>query len=185
MKTRIIIASLIVIALACKGKVPESPVEENSKVKTEIESAVSDLLNEESSEVAALDTLKLTSYKLTSKTCIKCSMEPLITVKKNIGILRYQDLYNFFCTFDDSCSNNVEYVEFSNKMLYKVLTKYPQDVVKILSEEQFDREYILKAISSPLLDYNYEAIMNEIQKAPGDETIKQLMVESIREAIKG
>ena len=100
--------------------------------------------------------------------------------------LNYQLIYDLLCTFDESCLRNVEYSEFSNDILYKTLSKHPKAIVEIISNSPgIDSEYVYKQISSPLLDYDYNGIINSVKAIEGYEDIKSRIISSVKKAIEG
>ncbi len=52
-----------------------------------------------------------------------CNIDYLVSLKKTIDNASYDTIKDFLFTFDDSCSNNVEYSQFSNELLFEVLEK--------------------------------------------------------------
>ena len=67
------------------------------------------------------ETVELPSSEINKQECEKCDGKKVLAVSQNMDNLNYQMIYDLLCTFDGSCSRNVEYSEFSNDILYKVL----------------------------------------------------------------
>ncbi len=132
-------------------------------------------------------TLELTSYEVDKKQeCEKCDRRKVLAASQNIDNLNGQLIYNFLCTFDESCSINVEYSEFSNDVLYKILSKHPKAIVKLIADNpELNSEAIYKQIASPLLDYNYNSIVNSMKEIEGNEEIKTRIIDSVKKAIEG
>ena len=129
---------------------------------------------------------ELISYEVDKRECEKCDGQKVLAVSRSMDDLNYQLIYDLLCTFDESCSKNVEYSEFSNEVLYKVLSKHPKAIVELISDSpELDSEYIYKQISFPLLDYDYSAIINSLEEIEGDEKVKILIINSLQKAIDG
>lgn len=113
-------------------------------------------------------------------------MKKVLTVNQSLDNLNYQLIYDLLCTFDESCSRNTEYPEFSNEVLFKVLSMHPKAIVEIISgSPEFDSEYIYKQMSSPLLDYDYNGIINSVEAIEGHEDVKSRIISSIKKASEG
>ncbi len=129
---------------------------------------------------------ELISYEVDKRECEKCDGQKVHVVSQSMDDLNYQLIYDLLCTFDESCSKNVEYSEFSNEVLYKVLSKHPKAIVELISDSpELDSECIYKQISFPLLDYDYSAIINSLEEIEGDEKVKILIINSLQKAIDG
>ena len=129
---------------------------------------------------------ELISYEVNRRECEKCDGQKVLAVSQSMDDLNYQLIYDLLCTFDESCSKNVEYSEFSNEVLYKVLSKHPKAIVELISDSpELDSEYIYKQISFPLLDYDYSAIINSLEEIEGNEKVKTLIIKSLQKAIEG
>ena len=129
---------------------------------------------------------ELISYEVNRRECEKCDGQKVLAVSQSMDDLNNQLIYDLLCTFDESCSKNVEYSEFSNEVLYKVLSKHPKAIVELISDSpELDSEYIYKQISFPLLDYDYSAIINSLEEIEGNEKVKNLIIKSLQKAIEG
>jgi hypothetical protein len=64
-------------------------------------------------------------------------------------------------TFGNECKGNVEYTEFSNEVLFKVINKKTEIFIDVFNKniESLETEVILKELESPLLD---QADLNQI-----------------------
>jgi len=56
-----------------------------------------------------------------SKDCDKCDTDKLIELSENLDNLNYETVKNFICTFDLTCKNNIEFSEWSNELLFKLI----------------------------------------------------------------
>jgi len=76
------------------------------------------------------------------------------------------------CTFDTSCKNNVEYSEWSNELLFKVLEKSPTLLFEVMSAGQVNTDLILNEIKSPLLEINLQKLYDKVKVAAGVVAIR-------------
>ena len=84
----------------------------------------------------------------------KCLSEPLIALSENIENLNDSIMFNFLNTFSVICANNIEFSQWSNELLFKVMDKEPALFVKILSNniELLDTSAIYREMRAPLYD---------------------------------
>ncbi len=94
-----------------------------------------------------------------------CNISLLLILEHHLENPSDKDLNNFLETFDKSCQINVEYSEFSNELLFKVLQKYPNRMISILSKNKnIKLKYILKELHNPVHDgFDINNIINKIQ----------------------
>src|SRR5688572_15882463 len=113
-------------------------------------------------------------------TCEKCDLEKVASVYKNIQNLSEREVFEFLCTFDASCNKKLEYYQFSNEALFKVLEKNPSLVISTLQKNKLiDAENILKEVKEPLLDYQFQTIYNKVKEAKGDQHLKEQFLEAL------
>ena len=113
--------------------------------------------------------------------CEKCNIKLVVEVEKNLDSLSYNHIYNLLCTIDESCSNNAEFSEFSNRMLFSVLQRYPTDFIKVLDKyPELQKNYLFKELSGPLLDYDIQWIIGRIKSAEVDGKVKRKAIESLQ-----
>jgi hypothetical protein len=95
--------------------------------------------------------------------CDKCDIEKVKSVNEHLDSLTFQIVSEFLCTFDSSCNKNVEYSEWSNETLFKVLEKSPTLFFKVVSTAQVDSKLLLKEIESPIHDFDIQKIYDKIK----------------------
>lgn len=117
--------------------------------------------------------------------CRKCDIAYVGIVDRGIDNLSRNDLSNFLCTIRYSCSDNVEFGEFSNEVLFKVLEKYPDLVIDVLSSDQpINLELILNEIANPVHDgINVSDIKKSVSESPENGSVKQKILASLQVAI--
>ncbi len=130
------------------------------------------------------------STSIAQTDCNKCDIEKVKTVHDNFDNLTFKMVNDFLCTFDNSCETNIEYSQWSNEILYKVLDKEPELTIKVLDQSQLDNiEILLDEIESPIHDFDYQKIYEKVLEVKTEKDFKQKVLKSIelaaeREGIK-
>ena len=122
--------------------------------------------------------LLLITTGLYSQECPKCDTGILIRISHTMDELNYDDVKKFACTFDPKCKNNVEFAEWSNDLLFKVM----ENDINILNLAIHDLGYdqllvICDEIANPIKDYNLAVIY---QKVKNSDSPKDMIMEQTR-----
>lgn len=123
--------------------------------------------------------------KRTFEDSVKCNISIIRRIDENLNSLTKQEVRLFFSTFSKDCSSNIEYSEYSNEMLYKVLEKYPSETIGSLAsfgEEKIS--HILSEFANPLLDINGPKIKALIRDTQGDSKIKERLLKVVDMAME-
>ncbi len=113
----------------------------------------------------------------------KCNSKILVNVTNRIDSLDYNLIHKFFSTFSDSCSNNIEFSQFSNGLLFKIISKYPEFSLKCLTiEKDLNTKSILKELEYTLLDLNFEHLFENINNIKNYEIMKKMVLNSLKKA---
>jgi hypothetical protein len=87
---------------------------------------------------------------------IICNIDIVLSTLNRIDSLSDSEIRLFLKTFSQKCRNNVEFSEFSNEMLFKVLEKHTEAFLRIIcdsnSSDEIDFETIYRELESPLHD---------------------------------
>lgn len=118
------------------------------------------------------------------KECNKCDIKTVLKTTEKINQLTEEDVACFLMGFDDTCSNNVEYSEFSNEVLFKVVAKYPKVFLDVFSRDLINQEYILDELGAPLLDFNLVEITEGVKSVKEESEIKGRVLASLQKAIE-
>jgi len=124
--------------------------------------------------------------------CEKCSRIAILKLSENIDNPSEAEINCFLNSFDGSCMNNAEYSEWSNEVLYDLLEKFPERLITALeTDNQFNETEILNEICNPLLDENYDLIIEtllQLDKSDSRELIllavkiaKSFIIDSVEE----
>ena len=112
--------------------------------------------------------------------CQKCENEKVKVIRDNIDNLTTQMVKDFLCTFDNSCSTNIEFTQWSNEMLFKVLDKEPRLIINALDQNHFGNiEILLEEIENPIYDYDYQEIYDKLSRVQTKKGNKERLLKSI------
>ena len=82
-----------------------------------------------------------------------CSIDILKRTHSNIENLSLSEVAEFLATFHPSCNTNVEYSEWSNELLFKVLSLHPESALSIIHKNSsLYRNQIATELSNPIHD---------------------------------
>ena len=97
--------------------------------------------------------------------CKKCSVKPILKLVETIENPSEETINCFLNTFDTECSNNAEYSQWSNEVLYDLLEKHPDKLITALeSNKEIDKTEIINEIKGPILDENYDLILENLSQ---------------------
>jgi len=107
-----------------------------------------------------------------------CNMLYLTKLYNNIENPSNDDIENFLLTFDNTCQSKVEYLEFSNELLFDILNRYPDKVINILSKNKnINLNIILDELKTPINDrVDIKEIVNKTRKINNDISRKIVQV---------
>lgn len=111
--------------------------------------------------------------------CDKCDIQKVKAVDDHLDSLTYQIVSDFICTFDSTCKTNIEYSEWSNEILFKVLDKSPGIFFQVITMEKVDNKQLLKEIENPIIDFNYQKIYDKIKTVAASPDLKQKYLNAI------
>ncbi len=116
---------------------------------------------------------------------LKCNINILKSFNESLDSLQINIAKEFFLTFNDTCSNNAEYSEWSNELLFDYLAKYPKNFIEVLSlDEKYQLNIIYKNLESPINDnYDLEKIYKKIEIINTQSPIKKEILKRIKIAL--
>jgi len=118
-----------------------------------------------------------------SQDCAKCNTEELLEFSENIDNLNYYIVKNFICTFDSTCINNIEYSEWSNELVFKLVEKDINLMNKVLHDLGFNYvKLICDELQTPVIDVDIKRIYELIRNSHGPKDIIEEEKKAIRTA---
>lgn len=115
--------------------------------------------------------------------CVLCNIKEVVKTEKKINNIKEVQIRKFLCTIKKECQTNIEFSEYSNKVLFALLDKHMNEVVKVLSDNKsMDMEYILFQVSNPLLDYNIKDLLLKVEKSGGKAEIKIQLINALKKS---
>ncbi|MEO9870097.1 hypothetical protein [Ekhidna sp.] len=115
---------------------------------------------------------------------IKCSSDALLQVNENLSNLNKSHINLLLSTFSIECRNNVEYSQWSNGLLFEVLSTNSSDLIELLSkDDNYDIDFIIKEIETPINDkYIPNDLIAEIDSTSADDPIKTRIIKALQVA---
>lgn len=116
-----------------------------------------------------------------------CNIQNLVEIQRDLDDLKEEKIVNFLRNFDGKCSNNVEYSEFSNEVLFSLLLykKTTLLLIKVLSENnKLPIENIRQVIENPINDQiDIKKVFDNVKSVKSCQKIKDMILESIKIAM--
>lgn len=111
----------------------------------------------------------------------RCDIGVVLDAEESIDHISDTLIYSFLFTFDSQCKNHVEYGEFSNEVLFKLIHKHPERVAKNIVKEGINMDLILDELSNPVNDaIIVEDVIRSIEKSNVDAEIKNKIINALR-----
>lgn len=169
---RILIYGIVLSIVAC-GKQKEAQLDE--QVKDTLVSVVK--------EIREQDTIKNVAPV---KSIHPCDINYLNDLQANIDNLSEEKVIVFLKTFDDSCFNNVEYLQYFNELLFEILNKDTELVISTISNnrKELDFKSICSVLESPISDnIDLSNLIKQVNDANGNVDIKKEITACLNEAL--
>jgi len=111
-----------------------------------------------------------------------CSIEILKKTAENIDQLEVTLVAEFLATFNRDCSNNIEYSEWANELLFEVANEKPDFLTQLLfKNSSLDKALIKHELESPIHDgIDLDETINKIEGTNSPIKIKEELIESLK-----
>ena len=110
-------------------------------------------------------------------------MDKLIELSENMENLNYQTIKNFVCTFDSICKNNIEFSEWSNELLFKLIVKNLDMLNGALHELGYNYvELISLELESPVAEVDLAKLYRIVEKSTGPKDITYIEKRALKKA---
>ncbi|TKG91608.1 hypothetical protein EYV94_21525 [Puteibacter caeruleilacunae] len=111
----------------------------------------------------------------------RCDIDIVLETEENINNISDELIYLFLYTFDENCKNNIEFGEYSNEVLFKLLEQHPKRVVENITKEGINLDVILNELANPISDVvNVDDVLKSINTISTEEGIKNKLVDALR-----
>lgn len=122
-----------------------------------------------------------TSFSQKIEVPFPCNIKVVDETNINIDSLNYDQVELFLQTFDSTCKNNVEFSEYSNEVLFKLLTIRTILIVKVLStSKNIDLQIIFAEIENPVIEFDFQPIFLKLNSISGFNTTIAKLKKCIR-----
>lgn len=116
---------------------------------------------------------------------IHCNTQILKETDKNIDKLSAEQVGRFLLTLSKECEESAEFSEWSNELLFDVLTRYPITVIQIMDYGSVDNDEILQEIATPVNDgIDLNGILNKVKAVQSSGKSKAKVIAKLNEAIQ-
>lgn len=137
--------------------------------------------NSKSGKVNMVEEIKYADQTDSVKMMERCDIEIVLDVEKNIDNISDTLVYQFLHTFDESCKNNIEFSEYSNEVLFKLINKQPKKMVENISKEGINIDIILEELANPISDVVIlDDVINSIQSVTTDKQLKDRLIKALK-----
>ncbi len=130
-------------------------------------------------------TLLLLGFLWTNIQCEKCDIAKVVRVNENLDNLTTEIVGELLCTFDTTCTVNVEFSQWSNETLFNVLQSSPETFFQSFKHYNVDKELLLREIAEPTAKIDLKTIYWKIkhtQVSADKETFKTGILNSLAKA---
>ena len=111
----------------------------------------------------------------------KCNIQKIKNVHENLNNLTYKIVLEFLYSFDKSCKNNVEYSEWSNEMLFKLIENSTDLYFEVLNGLKAENQtLLLNEIENPNSEINFQKIYNKIKLSKTKTEFKNQYLNNLR-----
>ncbi|WP_299581498.1 hypothetical protein [uncultured Sunxiuqinia sp.] len=140
--------------------------------------------NDNPSKTASIEKNKESETIIKETPCdsTKCDLGIVLSISENRDNLTEPLIASLLATIDRCCSNNVEFGEFSNEMLFVVLEKRPDLFLKAYKDNinNLDTGYINYELQSPIHDLiPLKEIIQKVDSVEFDSVIKQIVIDNL------
>lgn len=125
----------------------------------------------------------LCGLSLNKKKTLKCEKCNTIFVKDidlNFDKLDTSMVLNFLCTIDSSCINKVEFCQYSNEILFKLLERKTELIIEILANYDLDIKTIGNMLNHPINDIiDIDKIKMLVKRKSSNTSIRNFIITSL------
>ncbi|MBL7846268.1 MAG: hypothetical protein JNL40_02275 [Cyclobacteriaceae bacterium] len=125
----------------------------------------------------------ISSQTLEAQIGNKCDTNVVLSTQNKAGKLTSKDVKAFLYTFGKECSNNVEFSEFSNEVLFQIIDKQTDLVLRTMANEEsrLEMEAILSKLSSPINDsINIKELISKVDRIEMNGELRKKVLERLK-----
>jgi hypothetical protein len=178
---------LILIFTYCGNPKKEQNVNENltDKVKDEAILGLLDTTNRVQDNDVNKNQKNGFGHPFDSLPFERCNIKVVLATERSMDDMDLSKVNKFLYSFCDSCRSNIEYSQYSNRVLFELLENHAELVLNSLKEnDELDVDKILQEISMPVSDAtDLRKLKMIIQKIEDKNDIKEGVLNSISVAI--
>lgn len=135
--------------------------------------------NRQMKNVLSICAILISTVAFATRPCDKCDIDKVKVVNEKLDSLTFDIVSEFLCTFDRSCSVNVEYSEWSNETLFRVLETDPALLLQVLATGVVDNTMILNEIQNPVVDLDLQGVYDNVKGISASLDMKVKCLEAL------
>ena len=109
-----------------------------------------------------------------------CDALTLLYISQHLDSLTEEAVALFLSTFSEECRNNVEFSQWSNELLYKVIHADVNLYMKVLVDNKPDNlEIILNDLREPIIETDLPGLYDKIKTSMAPRELKEQHLEAI------
>ena len=115
----------------------------------------------------------------------KCDIQKVAELKRQLpSNTNYEIIKEFLMTISVKCKNNAEFTQFSNEILFKTLKVDPTNFLKVLENENIEKDEVYRMITTPISDnINLDEILKNIMALNIKSVEKTNTIKSLKKAL--
>jgi hypothetical protein len=115
-----------------------------------------------------------------------CNSDILLKTSKSFTSLYDIDIRHFLLSFKGNCDKDESARDWRNELLFEILDRYPDTVIKILATYRgLPIKIILEELKSPIAtDIDFEKLITKVEDVKFDYPVKKQVLESLAGASK-
>lgn len=132
-----------------------------------------------------LTLLTLSTLTIYGQQTKKCDEANFHSISENIGKLTQKEIADFLLTFGHECRSNVEFSEWSNELLFKILDKQTELTLKTIEKEEkrIEKVIILEDLEEPIsYTPDFKKLITKIEGIKINDSLKKEIIERLKTA---
>jgi hypothetical protein len=115
----------------------------------------------------------------------KCDIKKVVNLKKQLpSNATYELIKSFLLTISRDCSNNVEFIQFANEVLFETLNTSPLIVLEVIEKENIEKSEIYRMLETPISDaINLNELILRINNLEIESIGKEKVINSLEIAV--
>lgn len=112
----------------------------------------------------------------------KCDGKILSLISHKMGKLTQKEITDFLLTFGPECRDNAEYSEWSNELLFDVLSMQTELTLRTIEKEEknIQLKTILEDLEEPIVDNEVKSLIVKVDKVKFNDRLKAEIINRLK-----